>query len=123
MDRERLTPHFKRSEIACRCGCGTCFVTARSLTKLERFRWIVNCPVIINSACRCPRHNRKVGGAPLSRHRSTRHRPSDAFDVRITRKLTRERIIQAAVRAGFKGMGIRYRTFVHLDDRDRIARW
>jgi len=118
-----MTPHFSRKELACRCGCGTCYITRRALDKLERFREILDCPVIINSACRCPTHNRRVGGAPLSRHRSTRNRPSTAFDIRITKKLNKQRIIEAAKRAGFKGLGIRYRTFVHIDDRDRIARW
>lgn len=107
----------------CRCGCGTAFVSKQALRKLDRMRDRLGMPVYLNSACRCPVHNRRVGGAPLSQHRSTRFRPSTAFDVRLYPGLKREDVIKAAIAVGFKGIGASYRTFVHVDDRPYKARW
>ena len=117
-----LTNHFKASELACRCGCETCYIKRSALDKLEHLRILVDVPVIINSACRCPCHNARVGGAPLSQHRSTWYHPSTAFDIRITSQLSEENIVRAAKKVGFKGIGI-YKTFVHIDDREKPASW
>jgi hypothetical protein len=67
--------HFKESELACKCGCGLNNATSGLLFCLEEIHTAVNppntptpTPVIIRSACRCPKHNAAVGGAPNSQH-------------------------------------------------------
>ena len=121
MEFKRST-HFSKKELECRCGCGTCFVSKAALDKLELLRVLLRRPVYINSACRCPVYNAKVGGAPLSQHRSTQRRPSTAFDISL-RNVRKDELIQAAIQAGFKGIGENYKTFVHIDDRNYYARW
>ncbi len=114
--------NFSRSELECKCGCGTCYIQKRALRKLQFMRDLLGAPLIINSACRCPRHNAKVGGVPNSTHRSTWWRPSSAFDISLKTHKDREKVVYAAKAAGFKGIGI-YKKFIHVDDRDYIARW
>lgn len=119
----KVSRHFREHELRCKCGCGTMFVTARSLAKLDLFRDILGVPVYLNSACRCPIHNQREGGVPLSKHRSTAERPSCAYDVNFIKMgVTKTEVISAAKKAGFKGLGL-YRTFVHIDDRERHAQW
>ncbi|WP_083232642.1 D-Ala-D-Ala carboxypeptidase family metallohydrolase [Endozoicomonas atrinae] len=118
----RLTKHFTRKELECRCGCGTCYVSPQALSKLETLRRLARRPIFINSACRCPAHNARVGGAPLSQHRSTKNRPATAFDISL-RNFHKGELIRLAIQAGFKGIGQNYKTFVHVDDRHYYARW
>ena len=128
---ERLTPHFLASEIQCK-GCkGDCpwssngrpivHVLGSTLAKLEKFRVLINTPFSPNSACRCPAHNARVGGAPRSLHRTTNHIPGRAFDIPLVRP--KKEMIEAAEEAGFKGLGVRYRTFLHIDDRSYKVRF
>lgn len=119
---EYASPHFKWSEFACRCGCGTTYVSQDAIDKLEELRVLLSAPLRINSACRCPIHNAKIGGAPLSKHRSTKRSPSTAFDIAIGNH-DKQEIIELAERVGFKGIGTKYKTFVHVDDRPNKARW
>jgi uncharacterized protein YcbK (DUF882 family) len=116
------TPHFQWSELTCKCGCGTSYVSVSALDKLEAMRNILGKPMYLNSVCRCPIHNAKVGGAPLSQHRSTKERPATAFDISLQGQ-DKDEIIRLAERVGFKGIGINYKTFVHVDDRSKRARW
>lgn len=101
-------PNFSVDEIACR-GDGMILIHEPSLDKLQLFREMVACPVIINSAFRSKEYNKKVGGAPKSQHLLGR-----AFDIRITDKLPRSKIHLNAKLAGFTGFGD-YNTFVHID--------
>lgn len=129
---EYATPHFKWSELECKGDCAGCsyaidaggpvrYIQVEALARLEALRVELNQPLIVNSAARCPRHNASVGGAPRSQHRSTEDSPSTAFDIRLT--LPKEELIAAAERCGFKGIGANYKTFVHIDNRSRRARW
>lgn len=118
-----MKSYFKTHELACKCGCGTAFVSKRALRKLNQMRELIGKRVYINSAARCPRHNARVGGAPLSQHRSTEERPSTAFDISL-RNIDKQTVIWAAEKVGFRGLGVKYRSFVHVDDRNgRRARW
>lgn len=118
----RATPHFLWSELECKCGCGASFVSQSALDKLELLRVLLGKPIYLNSVCRCPLHNARVGGAALSKHRSTKERPTTAFDISLRRQ-DKDEIIRLAEKVGFKGIGINYKTFVHVDDRPRRARW
>lgn len=118
----RASKNFLWSEFACRCGCGAMWVTDRAVHKIQLFRDIIGGPVYFSSVCRCPIHNARERGKPLSSHRSTILRPSCAFDVQL-RGRDKQLVIDAGVEAGFGGIGINYNTFVHFDDRDGRFRW
>ena len=58
----------------------------------------------------------------MSQHRATKSNPSTAFDIAIGNH-DKQEIIDLAELAGFKGIGTKYKTFVHVDDRPNRARW
>ena len=113
---------FMWSELSCKCGCGNIYIQDEAIDKLQKTRNIVQVPLIINSAARCPIHNARVGGAPKSQHRATKARPSTAFDASL-QGIDKEKLIDAARLAGFKGFGIHYNSFLHVDNRKFAAVW
>ena len=62
------SPHFSDAEMRCSCGCGANGCDPALLDALEAFRAAVGLPVIIESAYRCPDHNKAVGGSLASQH-------------------------------------------------------
>lgn len=61
--------HFKQSEFACKDGCGFDSIDLRVVKVLEDIRQhFGDKPVIVTSGCRCPKHNKSVGGVQGSRH-------------------------------------------------------
>ena len=60
--------YFKKSEWACKCGCGLNNVNHTLVTVAERTREYFNAPIIISSGLRCPTRNAQAGGVPNSRH-------------------------------------------------------
>lgn len=61
--------HFKKSEFACKDGCGFDSIDLRVVKVLEAIRHhFGDKPVIVTSGCRCAKHNRVVGGVQGSRH-------------------------------------------------------
>lgn len=73
-----FSTHFSRQEFACRCGCNFDTVDFELVMVLEELRDHFGSPVIITSGCRCPEHNRKIGGASDSQHMKGK-----AADVKI----------------------------------------
>lgn len=113
-----LSAHFSKKEFACKCGCGECDVDPELVAKLEKFRELCgNKPMHINSAKRCKRHNKAVGGSPNSQHL-----PGKAADVRKILGVTIDQMAKYAEQAGFDGIG-KYDSFVHVDVRGTKARW
>lgn len=98
---------FKREEVACRC-CGELVEDEDALQALDRLHDMLP-RIKINCGYRCPIHNAKVGGAPLSQHKLGK-----AFDLSLRGPYSREEVVAAAQAAGFKGFG-HYKTFVHVD--------
>ena len=61
--------HFKKSEFACKCGCGFDEVDLNLVKLLEDIReHFGEKPLYISSGCRCAKHNKEVGGVQGSRH-------------------------------------------------------
>lgn len=99
---------FKPQEIACK-GDGSIIIDYDAMDKLQAFRDLARTPVIINSAYRSPSYNKRVGGAPKSQHLHGK-----AFDIQISKTLTRAKVHRLAKQVGFTGFGD-YNSFVHID--------
>ena len=109
-----LSPHFSEAEFRCRGGCGIVNVSPLLLAKLERMRKKLGRPMPIRSGCRCPAHNRAVGGKARSAHITTARKPCLAADIRITGGNQRYLVVKAAYGAGLKRIGP-HNSFVHVD--------
>jgi len=113
-----ISPDFQRHEFACRCGCGFDTVDARTLEIVQAVRDHFGVPVTINSGCRCPAHNREIGGATHSQHLVGR-----AADI-VVDGIAPD-TVHAWIDAHFPEASLgRYATFTHVDSRtDGPARW
>ena len=101
-------PNFTAKEIASK-GDGSVLLVEEALDALQTARNVVGRSFRINSAYRDPIHNTLVGGAPRSKHKE-----GHAFDVALAGH-DKEALVAALDGAGFRGLGLRYRTFVHVD--------
>ena len=103
-------PNFERNEFDCRCGCGFNNVKDMFLWRLQFARTEAQMPFIVNSGCRCPKHNasKRVGGKPDSDHLK-----GEAADIKVSNSSERWRVVNAAINAGFRRIGIGD-GFVHL---------
>jgi uncharacterized protein YcbK (DUF882 family) len=63
-----LTLNFSRKEFTCHCGCGLDTIDIRIVNRLQVVRDIVGLPISVDCGCRCPKHNKDVGGEPESFH-------------------------------------------------------
>ncbi|EDA8844920.1 DUF882 domain-containing protein [Salmonella enterica subsp. enterica serovar Typhimurium] len=113
-----ISKYFSRREFQCKCGCGQDTVDAELLKILEDVREHFGRPVIINSANRCPTHNKRVGGASRSVHLTGK-----AADIRV--KDVAPDIVHAYLTSKYKGKyGIgKYSSFTHVDSRSNESRW
>lgn len=120
---------FSPAEIACR-GTGMVMLTPASmhaLDKLDALRERMGHPLHVTSGYRSPEHNRRVGGAPASKHME-----GIAFDISMA-NVDPHRFEREARALGFKGIGIYPpqkpsggRNFIHIDTRQapwRGAQW
>ena len=114
-----LSAHFSRKDLSCRC-CGLLRVDSRLLDGLETLRSLAGVPVKVHAGFRCSRHNREVGGVPHSEHLE-----GLAADVSLP-GLSLQRMYELALEvpqfAG-GGIGVYEGNFLHVDVRDRQARW
>ncbi len=101
----RISPR----EVACK-GTGAVRIDTVALDMMTEVREEIGLPFRFSSIYRSPLHNARIGGAPLSRHKL-----SDAFDVKIFNNgPPRWRLYEVARGVGFTGFGF-YRTFLHID--------
>lgn len=110
-----LTEHFRRSEFACKCGCGFDDIDPKLVAICERVRQAVGVPVRVNSGCRCEKYNAKVKGAA----KDSQHTKGKAADLSCSiGAMALYDTIQALYAAGeLPGLEycLRYPTFVHVD--------
>ena len=84
-------------------------INEEALSCLDALRSNLGHSIRLSSAYRSPYHNAKVGGAPKSSHLE-----GYAFDVQLQGR-DKEVIRKVAQDCGFKGFGMRYQTFIHID--------
>ena len=117
--RDRIkSKWFTRDEFQCRCGCGFATVDAELLQVLEDVREYFNSPVIINSSCRCEKHNKAEGGASKSKHLL-----GIAADIKVSGVVPGD--VYGYLNSKYKnkyGIG-NYSTFTHIDIRATKARF
>lgn len=115
-----ITPHFGLQEFVCPCCDRIKIVPGffQHVELLERMRVELGFPIMINSAYRCPEHNKAVGGAVKSWHLlfATDIRPMDNDKEKLLK------MYKKADELGFMGIG-KYGTFIHCDLRPEKTRW
>ena len=119
----KLSTNFKSTEFDCH-GSGCCTQTKvdeKLVELLQKIRDHFGKPVQVSSAYRCETHNKSVGGATGSRHKS-----GEAADIYISGVKPAE-IAKYAESIGILGIGL-YETdvdghFVHIDTRTTKSFW
>jgi len=108
--------YFTSKELACNC-CGLMNINPDFLDLLNMTRGFYGDKMIINSGCRCEKHNTHVGSTSMN------HVLGRAVDVKCDSSIERWKIVCASMKAGMPGIGIK-RDFIHLDtNRDFAALW
>ena len=79
------------------------------LLQLDRMRQLAGIPILLTSGYRCREYNSKVGGSRTSSHLS-----GLAMDIACSDTSHRYLYLAAAIKAGFKRIGIG-RNYLHLD--------
>jgi len=105
----KSNPFFDEKEFQCKCGCGRVDMDLIFIDRLTRARKLAQIPFYITSGFRCPEHNQKV-----TTSNNSPHLYGVAADIRAGNSRDRFIIIDSALKAGFKRIGIGA-LFVHLD--------
>ncbi len=113
-----INKYFSRDEFACKCGCGFSAVDVDLLAVLTDVRGHFDKAVKINSACRCPAHNKAVGGEDKSMHMFGM--AADFVVVGVSPAKVYQYL--TGLYPTTYGLGL-YKTWVHLDVRRAPARW
>ncbi len=113
-----LTSHFKVKEMSCNDGSDVVMVAPRLAMLLESIRTHFGKPVVINSGYRTPAYNKKVGGAVHSQHCY-----GTAADISI-KGVSPQAVADYArqLMPDWGGVGV-YKTFTHVDVREKRADW
>jgi uncharacterized protein YcbK (DUF882 family) len=122
----KLTSNFSKAEFECKCGCEMPKEVLLNIQKLANqlqiLRNKVGVSITINSAYRCLKHNKSIGGVSNSQHVLGKasdvvisgFKPSKTFDL-IFELINDGDMLQG-------GLGA-YNLFTHYDIRGKKARW
>lgn len=120
--RTQLSKNFKVNEFACR-GKGCCskaLIDEKLVDYLQKIRDHFSKPVTINSAYRCVKHNKAIGGASGSYHTK-----GQAADI-VVKGVKPSEVAKYAESIGVLGIGL-YEgadgNFVHIDTRTSKSFW
>ena len=122
----KLTKNFNKAEFDCKCGCEMpkeVLINIQKLAEqLQAIRTISEQPIQINSAYRCAKHNKAIGGV-----KNSQHVLGKAADIVIKDHTAEETfyLISELINDGDMlqgGLGS-YNTFTHYDIRKTKARW
>jgi len=106
----KYSKYFTQEEYACPC-CGESEMDDNFVERLDSLRWKINRPLILNSAYRCDKKNKEVGGV-----KGSAHTKGLAVDIRCSNSQERYQLLKWAYSLGFSGIGIAD-TFIHIDDK------
>ena len=98
---------INKKDFECPC-CGKANMSKKFLKKINRLWGLVG-PFKIGSAYRCPKHNEAIHGSLASPHLM-----GMAIDIPVTSARAKRKIVNAAVKLGFKGIGV-YNGHIHVD--------
>ncbi len=112
----KISKYFTSEEVACKCGCGYDAINPDVLKIADEVREHVGKSITPSSACRCPEHNKAVGGAPGSQHKK-----GNAMDLPVDDPWEVYSWLNTKY-PGQYGFGV-YNSFVHVDCRTVPARW
>lgn len=114
----RISKNFKRSEFACKCGCGFDTVDVKLSMLCEFVRNAVKRPLTINSGCRCEKHNKNEDGA-----KNSKHLLGKAADLAMLSPEEIEKVYEFLCFTFYDRFSfIMYDTFIHVDSRDGMYR-
>lgn len=112
--------HFTKTELQCKC-CGEFSLAPGFDLELSFLRKRWNKPIIVNSCCRCLKHNEKIGGNPRSLHLTENHAHNTggtcAVDVsrsNMTEDAFNEFVLFVRELGWSTGIA---KTFIHIDRR------
>ena len=114
----QLSQNFESTEFDCHCKkyCNSTEIDAKLVEYLQKIRDHFGKPVTINSAYRCSKHNKSIGGASKSKHLY-----GQAADIKVS-GVAPLKVAQFAESIGIKGIG-QYSNFVHIDTRTNKYFW
>ena len=112
--------YFSDTEIRCKCGCKGVKLNHIFDQKLFKLRKDVGVPMIVNSCCRCEKHNKAVGGNARSLHVYDKpfHPTKGTCAIDIRRGKNDVKILLEAWDSDFS-IGVTP-TFFHLDARTNV---
>lgn len=112
-----MNKYFKKQELECKKCCGEVKLADGFADKLNILREAFNQPMIVNSACRCEKKNKSVGGAANSYHLLNNRFSNGTCAVDIARRnyAYDTALIKTAIELGWS-IGVA-KTFIHLDRR------
>jgi uncharacterized protein YcbK (DUF882 family) len=116
-----LSKNFNKSEFACKCGCGYDDVHEDLVKVLEIIRDDIDEPIMINSGCRCEKHNKASGGVSNSQHRFGTAADIRAKDTKPKVVFQKIKDLYSAYKIPELGYCQLYSTFVHVDVREKKA--
>lgn len=114
----QISKNFESTEFDCNCKkyCSATEIDLKLVEYLQKIRDHFGKPVTINSAYRCTKHNKSVGGASNSKHLY-----GQAADIKVS-GVKPLKVAQYAESIGIKGIG-QYSNFVHIDTRENKYFW
>ena len=122
-----MTKNFSIGEFKCKCGCimpdEVLYNVVKLVNQLQTIRDVIKTPIQINSAYRCRKHNKAIGGSV-----SYQHILGKAADIVVRGydpSLEIYPLIEELINEGLRlkgGLGD-YSTFTHYDIRKTKARW
>ena len=97
-----MRDYFPEEPFSCRCGCGLSPFDPAMRLILNEVREELGIPLIINSGCRCEKHNAAVGGAGSSAHMVQPDGLCHAVDIKCLWDVTRGRLLEALQKRGIR---------------------
>ena len=111
-----VAKYFHKSRLKCQCGCDIYNVCDDLLIRMDYARELYGRPIYCTSCCRCPAHNKEVGGMENSSHITTESQPSEAMDLLCTNPYTAYDLVKCLYEAGFRRIIMYHnKPIIHVD--------